>query len=80
MVYSLRKQNQGLTIVRLNNFILTMVKVQLINDVAIITIASNTLRGDTIRLGDLHVGSDARNEILEKLFAGEELNHNEFIL
>ena len=61
-------ENQGQKIVRFNTVILTEVKVQSINDVAITTRDSNKLRGDIIRLGALYVFNDAHDEILEKCF------------
>ena len=61
-------ENQGQKIVRFNTVILTEVKVQSINDVAITTRDSNKLRGDIIRLGAVYVFNDAHDEILEKCF------------
>ena len=80
MIYPLLKKNQGQSIVRLNTVILTKVKVQSIDYVALPTRASNKFRGDTIRLGAVYVCDDANNEILEKIFSRKELNHNDFIL
>ena len=48
--------------------ILTMVTVQPINDVYIPDRASNELRGDIIRLGDVYVCDNAHYEILETTF------------
>ena len=49
------KKNKGGNIVRLNTVILTKIKLQSINDVALPDIASKRLRGDIIRLGAVYV-------------------------
>ena len=53
---------------RLNTVTLTKVKLKSINDVALDDRASNTLRGDTIRLGAVYVFDDIHDEILETVF------------
>ena len=70
--------DEGKTIVGLNTVILTKVRVQTINDVALPGISYNTLRGDAIRLGDIYVCDVTHNEILETIFSREEFNSNEF--
>ena len=63
-------KNQRQTIVRLNTVILTNVKLKSINGVIIPTRSSNKLRDDAIRLGALYVCDDSHDEILEKIFSG----------
>ena len=63
----------------MNNVILTKLKVQPVNDVALPSRASNILRGVAIRLGDVYVCGDAQDEIREKMFSREELNDKELI-
>ena len=55
----------------LNTFILTKVKVQSINDVALPDIASNKLRGDEIRLVGVYVCDVTHNKMLETIFSRE---------
>ena len=55
----------------MNTVILTKIKVKSINDVSLPAIASNKLRGDTIRLGAVYICDDANDEILETNFARE---------
>ena len=62
MKNKLRKQ-----IVRLDNFILTKLKVQSINDVDILYRASNKLRVDEIKLGAVYVCYYEHDEILETI-------------
>ena len=62
--------NQVKTIISLNNFILTKVKVKSINNVTITGASSNNLRGCTIRLGAVYVCHYSHNEILETIFQG----------
>ena len=80
MVYSLWKTKSRGGIFRLNTVILTEIKVKSINDVSLPAIASNKLRGDTIRLGAVYICDDANDEILETNFAREWSNHNGFSL
>ena len=62
---------QGKTIVKLNTVILTKVKVQPINYAALTTIASDKLKGNVIRLGEVYVCDNVHDEILETKFQGE---------
>ena len=64
----------------MNIVILTQVKVQSINDVAIPDKSSNTLRGDEIRLVNIYVCGVTQNEILETILSREELHYDAFIL
>ena len=66
--------------VRLNTDVLTQIKVQSINYVALHAKASNKLRCDAIMLGDVYICDVAHNEILKTLFSREELNYDELIL
>ena len=61
-------ENQGKTIVRLNNVILTKVKVKSINDVDIPARYPNNLRSGAINFGDVYVCDGAHDEILETIF------------
>ena len=61
-------ENQGQLFFYLNTVILTKVKVQSINDVALTTIASNELRGDAIRLVHVYVLNDSHDKISETIF------------
>ena len=67
-------------IFRLNNVVLTQVKVQSINDVNIPSISSNNLRVDAIRLVGVYVCDDTHDKILEAIFLREELHYYELIL
>ena len=67
-------RNEGKTIFRLNTVILTKVKVQYINDVALPTRSSSKLRCDSIRMGAVYVCGAIHDEILEAIFSKEELN------
>ena len=51
-----------------------------INDVDFPDRASNNLRSDLIRLGNVYVCDKSHNEILETILSREELNYDEFIL
>ena len=53
----------------LNIFILTKVKVQSINDVALTARESNKLRGEEIRLGDAYVFDVTNNKRMETIFS-----------
>ena len=55
----------------MNTFILTKIKVQSINDVALPYSALNELRGDAIQLSDVYVCDDAHYEIMETNFHGK---------
>ena len=65
---------------RINTVILTNVKVKSINEVALPDRSSNTLRGYAIKLGTVYICDGSHDEITEKCFSREVLNHNEFIL
>ena len=73
-------KKKGITIVRLNNLILTKVEVQSINDATLTAIASNNFRGDAIRFGSVYVCDDTHDEILETIFSRKTINYDEFIL
>ena len=73
-------KKKGKTIFRLNTVILITVKVKLIRYVALPDRASNTLRGDVIRLGDVYVCDVTHDKIPENIFSKEESNYDEFIL
>ena len=62
MMKSIKKKN-----VKLNTDILTQIKVQSINYVALHARASNKLRCDAIRLGDVYICDVAHNKILGSL-------------
>ena len=68
------------TIGRLNTFILTKVRVKLINDVDNPDRASNNFRGDLIRLVNVYFCDVTHHEILETIFSREELHRDELIL
>ena len=73
------EQNGG-KMLRLNNFILTNVKVKSINDVSIPNRASNKFRVDAIRLGHFYIFNVTHNEILETIFSRQSLHYDELIL
>ena len=56
----------------MNTVILTEVKVQSINAVALTDRYSNQLRGDTIRYSSVYVFDNAHDEIPETMFPMEE--------
>ena len=64
------KKKKEQTIFRLNTVILNKLKLQSIKDVALPTRASDNLRDDEIRLGDVYVCDDAHDEILGIIFKG----------
>ena len=66
MVYSLLKNKEKY--VRLNNAILTKVKVKSINDVALPAGNKNMLKDIEIRLGAVYVCDYAHDEIMETFF------------
>ena len=55
----------------MNTIILTKVKIQQINDVALPDISSNKLKGDAIMLGAVYVCNVTHDEILETIFPRE---------
>ena len=64
----------------MNTVILTKIRLQSINYVAITDRASNNLRVDLIMLGYVYVYNHIHDEILETSFSREELHYDEFIL
>ena len=80
MVYYLWGGNEGKTIFGLNNFILTKVTVQSINDVSLTDRASNNLRGNAIGLGTVYVCDVTHSEIPETIFSRGKLHYDAFIL
>ena len=74
------KHTKGKTIVSLNTFILTKIKLKIINNVSLPDISSKKLRSDTIRFGAVYLCDITHDEILENIFKREELNYNELIL
>ena len=67
-LYTIYEKKRGKKIVRLNTVILTKLKVQSINDVALTDRESNKLRGDAIRLGDVYVCYVTHNEIMDTIY------------
>ena len=70
MVYTFWKKWRKTTF-RLNNIILTKVKLQSINDVALTGRASNKLCGDAISLSDAYISDDTNNGVTENVFRGK---------
>ena len=67
-------------IARLNNLILTKLKVKSINDVAIPDRSSNNFRGDAIRKVTVYFFDVTHDEMMETIYSWEELHYDELIL